>query len=71
MIGLRRLTNAVQREQAWADWRALASAAVERGMGDLVEVCTPREGAGWREVDREIAKLRKLMQERDYEVYTI
>jgi len=57
----------IWKAQAWRDWQALASAAVERGMGDLVEICVPREKAGLRELEGQIAKLRDLMQEREYE----
>lgn len=56
---------------AWREWQALAQTAVSQGMGDLVEVYQPHEGAGWREVDRMIGMLRKAMQERDYETYKV
>jgi len=56
---LARLTNAANRIQAWHDWNALAEKARKIGLSDAtIEQLAPPAGAGWRKIDRHIAKLR-------------
>ncbi len=56
--GLNKATNYYNRLEAWRDWNALAKKIAVAGYGDLVLDNEPPAGAGWRKVDKCIAKLR-------------
>ena len=64
---LRRLTYAANTIQAREDWRKLADFAEARGHVDLVEQFTPPAYAGWKRIDRCIARLREALRGRDVE----
>lgn len=59
--GIHKATGAAQTTAAWADWRYLADKLAEAGRGDLIQEYQPKSGAGWRAVDKQIAKVRAVM----------
>jgi collagenase-like PrtC family protease len=62
--GLIKATAYFSTQQAKADFYALAKFAVENGAKDEVALCTPPKGAGHKTIDRQIAKLRKLLADK-------
>lgn len=58
--GIWRIHHAVQTAEAWKDWRRLAEEYTRQGHGALVQQLQPPTGAGWRTIDKRIAKLRQL-----------
>jgi rubrerythrin len=60
--GLTKATNYYQKIEAWRDWNAMAKKIAHEGYGDLVLDNTPPDGAGWRTVDKFIARLRSAYQ---------
>lgn len=65
MRNLARMTNYWNRVEAWKDWNALAEQARQRGHGDLVDQFQPPANAGWRKIDKAIAKLREAMEKKN------
>ena len=59
--GLWKLHHAAQTMEAKRDFARLANDAINAGRVDLVKKHFYREGAGWRTIDRCIAKLRKAL----------
>lgn len=66
MRNLSIVTNAANRQRAWADWNRLAKQAHELGLSDVVRKLQPLPVAGWRAIDRQIVELRsKIEAERE------
>jgi hypothetical protein len=63
--GLKKATNYYQRIEAWKDWRALFEEAKKRGLFDQAILLYPPDTAGWRTIDKQIGKLRKIIEELD------
>ena len=61
MRNLARLNNAANRIAALNDWNALSAKALEMDRPDLVAKHIPHENAGWRKIDKQIAKLRDAL----------
>lgn len=61
--GLIKATAYYNNLAAWEDWHKLAKEASQKGYHDLVAQFQPPESAGWRRVDKAIAKLRVAMEE--------
>jgi len=61
--GLIKLTAVANTLQAWEDWEKLACEAVDLGMEEQ-EIDDPPPQAGWRAIDKHIAKLRKQIDRR-------
>jgi hypothetical protein len=59
--GFAKATNYYNRLEAWNDWRKLAAQATQAGFGELVTRHQPPEGAGWRRVDKHIARLKAAL----------
>jgi len=59
--GLNIATNYYNRIQAWRDWQRLA----DQCDSDLVDLYQPPEDAGWRTIDKQIAKLRFAQNRRN------
>jgi hypothetical protein len=60
---LARLTNAANRIEARRDWNALADKAKAAGLDADVNRLQPPPTAGWRTIDKRIARLRERLQE--------
>jgi len=59
MRNLSRITNYCNRQEAWKDWNRIVAAADHfYGAHNLVETLKPPDNAGWKTIDRAIAKLR-------------
>lgn len=56
--GLKRLTNAANRIEAWKDWDREKERAWSLGLGNLVARYAPRPGYGWKRIDDCTAALR-------------
>jgi hypothetical protein len=63
--GLIKATNYYQNLEAVNDWLTICRDAASRGYGDLAVKFAPPEGAGWRKIDKRIAKLREAMNVAD------
>ncbi len=61
MRNFARLNNVANRIAAWDDWAKLAYEAKVAGRYDLVEKHEPPPDAGWRKIDKQIAKLRDAL----------
>jgi len=59
MRNLTRLTNAANRLEAWRDWKSLEAEAIANGIDPAPY--RPSTDAGWRKIDRAIARLRALV----------
>jgi len=60
MRNLLRISNYFNRQEAVKDWLRLADNAIHfYGGNNLVEAMKPPKDAGWRTIDKHIAKLRK------------
>lgn len=59
MRNFARINNYYNRIEAQKDWNELAEQARAQGRIDLVEKHQPAQDAGWRVIDKRIAKLRK------------
>ena len=53
--------------QAREDWEKLACKAVSIGLKDY-EIDEPVPQAGWRAIDKKIAKLRKQIEQREWRI---
>lgn len=60
MRNLARLSNAANRLEAQKDWERMVARA--RAVGLDPKPYTPDASAGWRTIDRAIAKLRPLIE---------
>lgn len=56
--GLNIATNYYNRIEAWKDWQRLA-----RQYPELAKQFQPAQDAGWKTIDRQIAKLRAAAEE--------
>ena len=56
--GLIKATNYWNNVEAWRDWKALSAKAVDMGMAEIVRKYEPTPDAGWRRIDKALAKLR-------------
>lgn len=56
--GLKRLTNAANRLEAWKDFDKVKAHAWDVGLGNLVAAHTPKPGYGWKRIDACTAALR-------------
>jgi len=65
MRNFARINNYYNRIQAQADFDKLAKRLSHAGYSGLVEKHMPPEGAGWRKIDKCIARLRKEIQTMD------
>ena len=65
MRNIARINNYCNRLEAWRDWGRIAGQARHAGRDDLVEKYQPAEDAGWRKIDKAIAKLREELQENE------
>ena len=61
--GLAKLNGIANTLQAWEDYEKLACEAVDLGLEDY-EIDAPPPQAGWRTIDKHIAKLRAKMEKR-------
>jgi hypothetical protein len=61
MRGLIKLTNVANSIEARRDFARLANAAINSGHVALVKRHFYPEGAGWRTIDKHIAKLRDAL----------
>ena len=59
--GLRKLTERANTLQAWEDWEKLACQAVGLDFEEY-QIDEPVPQAGWRTIDKHIAKLRLKIQ---------
>ena len=62
--GLVKTTAYFNTVAAREDWRKLAAEVTAAGFADLVVAHQPPEGAGWRKIDRAIAKLKAAVATR-------
>lgn len=60
--GLWKLHHAAQTMEAKRDFARLANTAINAGHADLVKKHFYPEGAGWRVIDRHLAKLRDALK---------
>lgn len=65
--GLWRLHHAAQTAQAKRDFAALVTMAVNAGRADLAKKYFYPEGAGWRVIDKHLARLRTALAEQGKE----
>ena len=68
--GLIKLTNMANTLQAREDWARLAAKAQQMGLSGEAARLAPPSDAGWRTIDKRIAKLRKAMEENDEQLIT-
>ena len=61
--GLAKATNYYNRLEAWNDWKAMVKIAENRGLSEQASLLAPADDAGWRTIDKQIQKLRKLIKE--------
>lgn len=59
MRNFARITNYYNRLEAVNDWLELCRKVIAAGYPELTVKNAPPEGAGWRKIDKHIAKLRK------------
>jgi hypothetical protein len=62
--GLAKATSYYNQLAAKGDWQKLAAEMTAAGFADLVAECQPPEGAGWRKIDRAIARLKAAVAAR-------
>ena len=60
--GLIRATNYYNKIEAWNDWRKMAQRAIDAGKAELAEKYQPKPDAGWRTIDKCIAKVRAELE---------
>jgi len=60
--GLAKATNYYNRLEAWRDFRLIYANAVAIGLGDQAIEFYPPDDAGWRTIDKSIAKIRELIK---------
>lgn len=58
-----RINNYYNRLEATNDWLKLCQEVIAAGYSELTVKNAPPEGAGWRKIDKCIAKLRKEFEE--------
>lgn len=67
MRGLHKGTGYWQTQAAKEDWTAMAKFAADNGLENEAEKLSPADNWGWRRIDKRIAKLRELLQEKNLE----
>jgi len=70
MRGLYKATGYYQTLEAREDWERIAQQAIDAGSPELVEKFRPKDGWGWRRIDRCIAKLRSALLESEKDAPT-
>lgn len=63
--GLWKLHHAAQTRQAKRDFAALVNDAVNAGRADLAKKHFYPEGAGWKTIDKHLARLRADLEKRN------
>jgi len=61
MRGLLKIHNVAQTIEAWSDWYLLSAEAVSIGLQEKARELQPHGDAGWRTIDKHIAKLKAQM----------
>ena len=65
MRGLYKATGYYNTLQAKEDWRALEQQAIAAGLADIAQELRPLDNAGWRTIDKQIARLRTYIRQVD------
>jgi len=61
MRGLLKIHNVAQTMEAWSDWYLLSAEALSIGLHEKAHELQPPGGAGWKVIDKQIAKLKAQM----------
>jgi len=65
MRGLYKVTGYWNTVEALKDWARIEEQAISIGLGDEATNLRPATDAGWRTIDKQIAKLRAIIQQAD------
>lgn len=66
--GLWKVHHAVNNRMARLDWEYILAEACKYGLREAAEKLAPPEDAGWRKIDKQIAKLRPIVEEKSGEI---
>jgi hypothetical protein len=59
--GLLKISAIANNYEAWSDWKRIEARCVANGQAEIAQQYRPKDGATWRVVDKQIAKLREKM----------